>query len=297
MAFVELLPKKRQRIWEWPAVINLTLGGAGAGLYLLDRLLASFGIQWLPNNPFFNLSLLAALTVGLGFLSLTIEAGKPLRGYRLFSRLLASWMSVESLAGGVFIISAIASSWSSSVYLRVLAVTAAMVLIVSQGMMLYRAVGVAAWNRKLVPFLFITSGLTTACGLLLIIIRQLPTENRFPIFIVILLAAVNLITWLVFVYGGNSNSNRGIEFLRRPSILLLIGGIGHLLPIIFLSVVFLLGDVKNSDVIPSFFYVGAGLMLIGGGACQKVGVVVAAGYFRSMRLDVEIDDNISVPMH
>lgn len=297
MAFVELLPKKRQRIWEWPAVVNLTLGGTGAGLYLLDRLLASFGIQWLPDNSFLNLPLLAALTVGLGFLSLTLEAGKPLRGHRLFSRLLASWMSVESFAGVLFIISAITSSWSSSVSLRVLAAAAAIVLIVSQGMMLYRAVGVAAWNSKLVPFLFITSGLTTAWGLLLLIIRQLPTENRSSIFIVILFAAVNLITWLVFVCGSASDSNRGLEFLRRPSILLLIGGLGHLLPILFLSVVFLLGDVKNIDVMTSLFYTGAGLMLIGGGVCQKVGVVIAAGYFRSMHLDVQIDDNVSASMH
>lgn len=297
MAFVVILPKKRQRIWEWPAVVNLTLGGTGAGMYLLDRLHAFLGIQWLQDSLLLNIPLLAALLVGLGFLSLTLEAGKPLRGYRLFSRLLISWMSIESLAGVIFLVTAIASSWSSSVLLRGLAVVAAMVLIVSQGMMLSRAMGVAAWNRKLMPFLFITSGLTTACGLLSIFIPPLSTGSRLPIVVVMFFAAMNLITWLVFLNKGTSDSNRGLEFLRRPSILLLIGGIGHLLPILFFGVVFLLGNGESRGVMTSLLSASAGLMLLGGGVCQKIGVVIAAGYFRSMLLDSHIEDSISMPMN
>ena len=297
MAFLELNPGKRQRIWGWPAIVNLTLGGTGAGLCMLVTLFASFSHPWRHLNSFVSLPLLAGLIVGCGFLTLTLEAGRPMRGYRLFSRLSESWMSIESLSGLIFILAAVVSHWFPVFFLRALAVVSAMVLSVSQGMMLYRAVGVKSWHQGLVPVLFLTSGLMTAAGVLLLAVGNIPISDRLPMLLLLFIIVVNLALWILFLYGNTEvSANRGIKFLRRPALLLIIAGIGHLLPVLYLGVVFISGSIEPSSVTASFYRVGSGMMLLGGGACQKIGMVIAAGFFRPILIDSACTDNQSMPV-
>ncbi len=297
MALLELAPARRQRIWGWPAVVNLTLGGTGSGLYLLGALLAFFSSPWSHDNQFIAFPLLAAVVVSLGFVTLALEAGRPLRAYRLFRRLPGSWMSVESLVGVLFIFAAVADLWFPFLFLRALSVAAALVLIVSQGMMLYRAVGVDAWHRRLIPSLFVTSGLMSACGLLLLNVRQISALGRLPILFLAALVMLNLAAWLFYLFGRlEPDSNRGFKFLRHPAMLMLVVGLGHVLPFLYLGVVFLSGDNQAGNLVASFFRVGSGLMLLAGGMCQKIGIVLAAAYLRPLSIDAVFTDRASTPV-
>jgi DMSO reductase anchor subunit len=297
MAFSELAPASRQRIWGWPAVVNLTLGGTGSAFYLLGAFFAFFSRPWPHDNQFIAFPLLAAVVVSSGFAALAMEAGRPLRAYRLFSRLPGSWMSVESLAGALFIVAAVASHWFPIFFLRAVAVAAALVLIVSQGMMLYRAVGVDAWHRGVIPFVFVTSGLMSACGLLLLNVRQLSALDRLSILCLALMVLLNLAAWLLYLFGRTeSDSNRGFKFLRHPAMLLLIAGLGHLLPLLYLGGVLFSGDSEPSTVAASLFRVGSGLMLLAGGVGQKIGIVLAAGYHRPIFIDTVFRDSVSSPV-
>ena len=297
MAFLELAPATRQRIWGWPAVVNLTLGGTGSAFYLLGTFFAFFSRPWPHDSQFIAYPLLAAVFVSGGFVTLAMEAGRPLRAYRLFRRLPGSWMSVESLAGMLFIVAAVASQWFPILFLRALAVAAALVLIVSQGMMLYKAVGVDVWHRRVIPALFVTSGLMSACGLLLLNVRQLSALDRLPILCLALLVLLNLAAWFFFLFGrSESDSNRGFQFLRHPAMLMLIAGLGHLLPLLHLGSVFFSGDSEPSTVAASLFRVGSGLMLLAGGVGQKIGIVLAAGYHRPIFIDTVFRDSASSPV-
>ena len=46
MAYLELASPKQQRTWGWPAVVNLALGGSGAGLYLLGTFFSVLDQPW-----------------------------------------------------------------------------------------------------------------------------------------------------------------------------------------------------------------------------------------------------------
>lgn len=56
MVNLKIVPYQRQRSWGWPAVVNLTLGGAGAAFYLIGSLLSNLGHKWLDQVQFISYS-------------------------------------------------------------------------------------------------------------------------------------------------------------------------------------------------------------------------------------------------
>src|SRR3972149_3283401 len=96
---VELIPATPQRLWGKPAVANFALGGLGAGLYL-----AAVVEVWLGAPGAVNVaSWLGPVLVLAGFVAVATEAGRPLRGPRVLTRLRTSWMSRAPGGGGVFL--------------------------------------------------------------------------------------------------------------------------------------------------------------------------------------------------
>ena len=59
---------KQQRTWGWPAVVNLTLGGSGAGLYLLGTFFSKLEQPWPVETQLIAYQILAPAIVCLGFL-------------------------------------------------------------------------------------------------------------------------------------------------------------------------------------------------------------------------------------
>ena len=72
-------PSQKQNAWQLPAALNLTLGGMGAGFYLVTLLLvlpeSSGWTQSLMQTAVFKL--LGPVLVCLGLLSLTTMPGNP----------------------------------------------------------------------------------------------------------------------------------------------------------------------------------------------------------------------------
>src|SRR3989337_3192200 len=95
---VELTPATPKTLWGKPAVINFALGVLGAGLYL-----AALVEVWLGGPGVLKVaSWLGPALVLAGFIAVATEAGRPLRGPRVLSRLRTPWMSREPWGGGVF---------------------------------------------------------------------------------------------------------------------------------------------------------------------------------------------------
>src|SRR3990172_2763707 len=97
---VELIPARRQILWGWPAVVNFTLGGVGAGLYGTAVLAAGFE----RTAAVVLASWLGLLLVLAGFAAVAGEAGRPLRGPRVLWKVRTSWMSRELWIGGAFVL-------------------------------------------------------------------------------------------------------------------------------------------------------------------------------------------------
>ena len=161
---VELVRLKKERVWRWPAVANFLLGGTGAGFYLLS----SVHQLWQAGSHPGAAGIVSPLLVSLGFLSLTLEAGRPLRGVYLLSNLRNSWMSIEVLSGGLFVFSALADRLLPGFILHAVAACAAMGLIVSHGFIFYRSRAMTAWNLPVMPLIFFSSALVLGGGLLFI---------------------------------------------------------------------------------------------------------------------------------
>jgi formate-dependent nitrite reductase membrane component NrfD len=162
---VELIPPRRQALWGWPAVLNFALGGLGAGLYVAAVLGAGFA-----RSPAVTAaSWLGPLLVLAGFVAVATEAGRPLRGPRVLTRLGTSWMSRELLIGGAFVL-LVATDLVFPLRLdRGLAVLAALALALAHGFIVRRSRGVTAWDVPLMPLLFLLSALISGSGLYLVI--------------------------------------------------------------------------------------------------------------------------------
>jgi phenylacetyl-CoA:acceptor oxidoreductase subunit 2 len=287
---MELIGPQKQKVWKLPAVFNFSCGGIGTGFYLVGLALAPApGSDWLHSLLQMALfKLLGPALVGLGFLALTTEAGRPQRGINLFRHLRRSWMSRETLAGAIFVPAAGLDWLFPHPVLRAVAAGAAVALLLCQGFIVYRARGVTAWNSALMPLFFASSGLAAGSGLALVALALFNTllppiiQVSLPLVLVTLIAAIlNAFVWVIHLWTPDKGFQRATEALRRPSSLALTVGVGHLLPAILLAAA-LLGDGAGGSQL--LLAVVSGLALMFGGVSQKFGVIIGAGYLRAIAL-------------
>ncbi len=279
---MQLIKPKKLEVWKWPAVVNFALGGTAAGFYLIYILIASINSNVLIVSQFDKLKLLAPILMGLGFLALTLEAGRPLRGYYLLRNLNSSWMSRETLAGIVFILATIIEWFYHNHILQGIAVVAAIGLMISQGFIVYRARAVTAWNVPLIPILFVTSGLTTGVGLIML----LACFGKFDlgigsILIGIICLLTNLVLWSLYLrLSHDSKFREATVLLRRPISLVITIGIGHLIPIMLLLP--LAFRVETGIKMQHIMLLLVSLAILTGGLTQKVGIILRTNYLRGI---------------
>lgn len=291
---MELIKPQKQKVWKLPAAINFTFGGIGAGMYIVAWLAnAPEQSEWLSlfragNANWFALALGAGIfkllgpaLAALGFIALTTEAGRPQRGINLFRHLRRSWMSRETLAFAIFAPLAGLDFLFPNATLRALAVIAALALMICQGMIVYRARGVIAWNTELMPWIFIASGWSSGAGLYVLVCAARDIFVPNPIlFFAITGALVNIALWLVYVYVADGYFRDAVRELRAADSLALTGLIGHALPIFLLALVaFSNLEFENALIAAS----GAGLII--GAFAQKFGIILRAGYLRAIMLE------------
>ncbi len=188
---VELIPAQRQRLWGWQAVANFTLGGVGAGLYGTAVLAAGFE----RTAAVVLASWLAPLLVLAGFAAVAGEAGRPLRGARVLWKVRTSWMSRELWIGAAFVLLIVADIAFPLRLYRALALAAAVLLALAQGMILCRSRGIAAWDAAVMPWLFLLSAAVSGSGaymLLEVLVGRAVAPAVIEASLVLLVAALGL---------------------------------------------------------------------------------------------------------
>jgi DMSO reductase anchor subunit len=273
---VELLPPRPQALWGVPAVANFTLGGLGTGLYAVAALAAGLG----PSPAVATAAWLGPALVLGGFAAVASESGRPFRGARVLARLRSSWMSRELWVGGGFVLLAAAGELAGGApWQRGLAVLAALATAASQGFILRRARGVAAWDRPLMPLVFLLSALVSGGGLL--VLTELAAGRRpghALLRALLLLLALDAIAWGVLVAPGRDEAvTRATRPLREaPALAAVLGG-GHLLPLLLVAIAVALST--GAELLAP----GA-VLAIGGQVCAKAALILMAGQLRPITI-------------
>jgi len=280
----ELIRTKRERAWGWPAVINFTLGGAGAGLYLLsfvyDLLQTSPNTEALRNAS----NILSPILISIGFFAVSLESGQPSRSIYILSNLKSSWISIELMAGILFIITALADLFFHSAVLHMTATASALGIILSQGFVIFHSRAITAWNLPIMPFLFFTSALAMGGGMLVFIsffLRSIAEVSVFRIMTACLIADIT--AWALYIAAPRDiQFKNATAFLRRPLSIFLVSGLGQLIPLMMLFWLMMSTGKSHSPGLVQIITAFTGLCIIAGGVCQKVLVILRANFLRDI---------------
>ncbi|MEM4287667.1 MAG: hypothetical protein QXV97_02530 [Candidatus Caldarchaeum sp.] len=177
---------ERQHIWEWLALGNFLVGGAGGGLYVVAVLTGSAdGL----------LSLAAAGLVVAGLVFVGVEAGNPVKAYHVFRNFRQSWMSREAVfATGFVLLSGLDFMWPN-VLLKWLAWFCAASYVVSQGFMLAAAKKIPSWNTPLTPPLFIVLSLSAGLGITAVLDKTQNTIAPMLLGLLTIVLAASYAAW------------------------------------------------------------------------------------------------------
>ncbi len=282
----QVISPTRQETWSWLAVGTFTLAGIGAGLYLSSSLLTILrgGLTSFLSMPV-SQGLFACFIVISGFFFIILEAGRPLRGALVLFNMQHSWISREIFALVAFMLPSFIDHFLPFWPLRVLSLVGAFLLILCQGLIVYNSRGITAWNLPIIPILFISSGFSSGCGLLLILI-DLGSFLHWEILIsmALVLVALNLIIWVFYLYWKHDTAfHISARKLRHPVTLLANLGIGQLLP--FLLLLFTFWSEEGMELKETIVAV-SGVVLVLGGLIQKSSIILIGGYTRGIMLDV-----------
>ncbi|HEX4995479.1 MAG TPA: DmsC/YnfH family molybdoenzyme membrane anchor subunit [Methylomirabilota bacterium] len=277
---MEMMPARRQELWGWPAVVNFALGGLGAGWYVVAVLEAGF-----ERSPGVTAASWAASALVLaGFAAVAAEAGRPLRGPRVLTRLRTSWMSRELLAGIAFVLLVAADLAFPLRLYRAPAVVAAVLLALAQGFIVRRARGVTAWDVPLMPLLFLLSALVSGAGAYLLA-EVAAGRPPLPALVgaVLALVVVAFVAWARYLaWTSEDTYRRAVAPLREGRAALLIDGAGYGLPL-------LLGLLALAAPAVAGPLTGlAGTLLIAGQAYAKARLIRAAGRLRPITLGITL---------
>jgi DMSO reductase anchor subunit len=277
----------RQRIWQWPAVVNLICGGTACGFYLL-KMIADTDAGTGSASVYSTVAdLTAPLLVLLGFAAVATEAGRPLAGIYSLHHLRTSWMSREVLAGSALILfSAVAAYFPQPVF-KIPAALGAGGLLLSQAMMVNRCKAVTAWDRPMTTHHFLLSGCYMGFGLLLMLQGSGGVAlNPLLQWIGLFAGIATLRLWYRFVFSTSSGpQGRALEPLQAAMPLTVTIGIGHLIPLAML-LIFILSVSFNAEFKAlGTLHTMAGIAILLGGSAQKYYIILVANVLRQVNFE------------
>jgi DMSO reductase anchor subunit len=281
-----LIPSVRHEIWGWPAAVNLMLGGTAAGFFLFGFLETEWFHHATGTSPFFRYTLVCPLLVVAGFITVGIEAGRPMRGKFLLHHVKRSWMSREVFSGLLFILFALADWIHPLPVLKALGVSAAVSLMVCQGFMVFRARAVTAWAGLLIPCYFVTSALVLGFGLTLVWSAALTrTVLTSPLLLIGLIGiCVNLTAWFSLVRPKTDPIEDSSWFhLRDPLSMTLTIGFGHLVPGLLLISLTILAEADYAGDATHLLYLFTSVCILTGGIIQKTALILQANTLLPIR--------------
>jgi len=255
---MQIVKAVRQNHWRRPAVINLWLGGAGTGYYLF-----SFMSSLLDNATFdFWISaatgVLSVMLVGLGFLILSIELGRPLRSVFLLRNIYKASMAHEALGAIVFLCAVIMGILTGRPVFQIAAALGALTVLVSQGFIVYRERGIPFWNTPEMPLFFVVSGLFSGYGIYSMANGQHLASLTDPAFFLGgICVVINMIAWLMVLRRARYVEDGAVRQCIGHSLMQgLVFGMGHIFPLLVIVAGWLVN--QTVAVLPSILFFSAG---------------------------------------
>jgi DMSO reductase anchor subunit len=283
---VRLITPTQQTTWHWPAVVSFVLGGAGSSFYLVIMLVCVCRGVVLTGLQSMVVGMLSLSLIGLGFLALAAEAGRPFRGRYLLGNLRSAWISREVLACIVFFAAVVLNSFFFHTALAAVATLAALGLLLSHSFIVYQARAITAWNVPLVSVVFAASSLVSGAGLALLIgpMVKLPL-GLVSASISLICVAVNMVLWFWYLkWSRSAYFKKATQILRRPMALVMVIGFGQLLPLVMLLHLLYGAHMQSGAETSQTAAVLAGMAMVAGGAAQKIGIILQAGARRAIEL-------------
>ena len=281
---MDIVKPRQQQIWRWPAVLNFTLGSMGAGYFVwtwLDVFLAVNAVGPVGEG---HAGVVAAGLILGGFFALLFEAGNPLKSYLTFLNVRHSWMSRELWLAMIFVglvgFDLVYPDWLP---LWIPAVTA-FLFVMSQAFIIYRSRAIRAWNVWPVVPLLILTGLSSGFGLFLLL--EWDGDQGSTLLLLggaTWLICLGALLYYLFGFGFQDTDFRAdTRSLRTPGALLVGTGVGLVLPFALLAMV--TGGLMGSYAGPAITLAGAAAIL--GAALRNRNIVMKAGYFRRIGIDL-----------
>lgn len=286
---------EKQTIYGWPVIIDLFLGGAGAGAFLTGFVMTIFRIQ----EPLAGTSLCAGpLLVAIGVLFLLADITIRSRAYRLFSNS-KSWTSRGSWILTIFIVTGFMYALTASQYfigfpflnrqiimaLGIIAALFAFLVPLYPGLLMGAIKAVSFWNTPLLPTLFLLSGLSN--GLVFIILIAPLRPDPLPAvmvetlhilggtaIILMLTQAAALLAFLTRASQGNSAARESWRLLKLALFQEKMFALGFSLPL----ALFLVAIFTSHTLLLSIVSSAAAMISLAGGLYLRY-AIIRAGVF------------------
>jgi len=240
---------ERQNTFGWLIAIDIFLGGAGGGAFLISFILESLH----QYEPLTRVGVVAGpILVLLGTAILFFELGVKSRPYCLFYNM-SSWMARGSLCIVVFTILGLVYSvpafwlpdWGSLLAVRAIGIIAtifSLLVAIYPGFLFGIIRRIPFWNRGALPLLFLLSSFCSGIAILLLIAPfTIETASDGLYYLAVLAIALILMHSFLIVVFLEIASQEGttgvasVRLLRKPLFIVGVVFIGLIIPLALLS--------------------------------------------------------------
>jgi DMSO reductase anchor subunit len=288
---VQLISPSRQREWGGLAAANFILGGVGTGFYFINWAAIFFNRPFSEKYVSVPYDLFSLVIVAIGFLCVAIEAGRPSRAYYMFGRFGKSWISREATAFTVFLFAVVLSHFIRHWIFDVIAAVSAACFMIIQGFIVYSARAVVPWNTVFIPITFLSSGLVSGAGTVLIFTLW---DESLPLsalaYLALICVVFNLAIWLLYLRRYGTVFLRFItgsqELKSRFSRMQVAIAFSHIAPILMLFVVLKM-QVQNEvgEIIRLVLVGSSGLIILIAVIAQKTNILLSTGYMQGVSFE------------
>jgi DMSO reductase anchor subunit len=275
----------RQKSWGLFPVALFCIVGMGTGLYLINSILivVSGGLNNFYKQPF-QFGVIACATIVCGFALIVFDVGRPRRAISVLFGLKRAWISREIVSLLLFLSCVILDHLSGFVHWRFLSIAAALMLLFSQGSIIFQCQGISAWKNPLTIPLFISSGLLSGFGYAVFLNMLFPFFGDGAVFFTgAITIALNLAG--VFLFLSNHHDAeiyKASAVLRKPVFVILNIGFALLFPLVLLFLLHLDSAIISSLLARNITLISIAFTTLSGGVILKVSIILVAGYKRTL---------------
>jgi DMSO reductase anchor subunit len=282
MRIVTILYPRKHLYWKWPALFHLICSGIGIGGYIF----LNFTLNFLETIDFsdlttllLNLFLLAL--VCLGFVSLTIEAGRPKRTLFMYRGFFSSWISIETFFFMIFFASIILNEFIKSNLFSLIIIFNSSLFLIIQGLIFSSMLGIPNWCTKILPFFILSSGFTSGTGVTLILLTFLGYYfSLLTFFITIAIILVNAFIWIWYLIILNKGLVVGPTNSKKNTLLFIYTYI--ILFILLFASIFQFDFIAFLHI--NFINITIGLLILFISSFQKYFIIYKVSFLRDVTL-------------